>query len=61
MKHVIYTVPDSDMTEVLIKISVEEAILNQKCAAGEYGYVYESDEEALEDFISIHWAQVIEE
>lgn len=34
MKYVIYTVPDPDMTEVLIKISVEEAILNQKCAAG---------------------------
>jgi hypothetical protein len=41
---------------LLIKITEEEAILQQKLAAAQTGHVYDDDKEALADFMTIHWA-----
>jgi hypothetical protein len=45
-----------------IIITREEAITKMKASAkfAKPDFVYESDESALEDFISIYWADVIE-
>lgn len=44
-------------------ITREEAISRMKASAkfAKPDFVYESDERALEDFINIHWADVIED
>ena len=63
MTYVIYTVPDPDMTGSLVKITTKEAIRRQRVAGRQVrGYdPYVTDEAALQDFIDIHWAQVVEE
>ena len=45
-----------------IIITREEAIAKMKASAkfAKTDFVYESDERALEDFINIYWADVIE-
>lgn len=60
--------PDGDFVhDDLVHIPVEEAIERQKeslAAQNERhgtNHVYESDEQALEDFLTIHWAYVVEE
>ena len=45
----------------LVTLTEEQAIEWQKKAAAHAGYVYKSDEEALDDFMVVHWARKVEE
>lgn len=71
-RFVVYTVPVADEDGIgthdeLVRIPVEEAIENQRESLRlqneRHGtnHEYESDEQALEDFLTIHWAEVVEE
>jgi hypothetical protein len=42
-------------------VSVNEAIQIQKATAAQVrpGFVYEDDETALQDYLTIHWAEII--
>ena len=56
-----YTEPDEDGNIKVIRVSVEEAIKRSKLVAQYADYAYESDEEALQDFIAVHWASWVDE
>ncbi len=44
-----------------VTLTKEEAIKIQKSSAAEINhFVYDNDDKALEDFIAVHWAQIIE-
>lgn len=71
-RYVVYSVPEWDEEgqfeyDVLVRIPVETAIAMQKQSLAlqnrRHGtnHEYESDEQALEDYLTIHWAQVVEE
>jgi len=51
-----YCEPNEDGTNNQIFISVRDAITRQKCHAEFLGYSYRDSQEALEDFIALHWA-----
>jgi hypothetical protein len=56
-----YIEPDEQDNPKTIRVSVEEAIKKSKLVAAEYAdYTYESDEEALQDFIAVNWAYWVE-
>lgn len=44
--------------EVIVTITLEEAVARQRAAAASSrpDFSYASDQEALDDFMSIHWA-----
>ncbi len=46
-----------------VKVSVEDAIKLQKKVAGKeiHQFVYDNDEQALDDFICVHWGRIVEE
>jgi hypothetical protein len=63
MKRVEWVEPyDNNHPSIVLtcSLSVEDAIKAQKNSAAFKEYVYESDERALEDFVTIHWAQIKE-
>ena len=47
---------------IVRELTVEEAIGKQRTAAASVrpGFVYESDEQALDDFVTVHWAWIKE-
>lgn len=51
--------PNSE--EVYCRVSVKTAIATQRYtgAQAKQGFVYATDQEALDDFITVHWARVI--
>lgn len=53
---IVYTepTPHGDVQE--IRITEADAILRMKEYARQRGYLYESDQDALEDFLVVHWA-----
>lgn len=53
---VIYDEPDSNGGNKRVEITEEEAIRRQKEAAKNKSFTYRNDNEALEDYITIHWA-----
>lgn len=61
-KYVVYSEMSEDCEEgMLVRIPVEEAIM-QAIKNGElHGYTYRSEEEALQDFIAVNWATLEEE
>lgn len=54
----IYQVPGDNDETITIRVNVAEAIAQQRATAASVrpDFNYESDEQALEDFITIHWA-----
>lgn len=50
-----------DGAHCTVSISKYDAIKYQRRAAKANGFKYEDDEEALEDFMTIHWAKLVEE
>lgn len=40
------------------KVSIENAIASAKRSAASRGYAYIRDEDALNDFITVHWAYI---
>jgi hypothetical protein len=61
MKMIAWDEPDLTGNTVRKKLTVKEAIEHQKDAAERHNHVYQSDKEALRDFITIHWAWEEEE
>lgn len=56
-----YCEPGEDGEAITVTLTVAEAIERQRAAVAASrvarpGFQYESDEQALEDFITIHWA-----
>ena len=56
-----YCEPGEDGSGITVTVTVAEAIERQRAAlaaskVARPGFQYESDEQALEDFIAIHWA-----
>lgn len=56
MRYLRYSEPDVDGKQKIVRISVEEAIKRAHFVADYLSYTYESDEEALQDFIASNWA-----
>jgi len=56
MKVVVYECPIPGGGTERTEISPEEAIKLQREAALQHGCCYVNDKEALEDFMTIHWA-----
>lgn len=53
---IIYEEPDENGGNIAIRITEEQAIKLAKEAAFINGHVYKNDEDALLDFMAIHWA-----
>lgn len=56
-----YSEPDEDGNNITVTLTAAEAIQRQLAAVAASklvrpGFQYESDEQALEDFMVIHWA-----
>ena len=52
--------PGTDGREIdLIRITTSVAIEQQKQSAFFAGYVYDNDQDALNDFIVVHWATIV--
>ena len=48
---------------VILRLTVEDAIIVQKASlekSGNKTFKYESDEDALDDFVVIHWGNIVE-
>lgn len=45
---------------VTSRMTVEDAIRYQRGYCAEKAFYYKSDEDALADFLTIHWAKIIE-
>lgn len=56
MRYLRYSEPDMDGKQKIIRVSVEQAVKQAKYIAERLNYIYESDEEALQDFIAVNWA-----
>ncbi len=60
-KKVVYNEPkERGINHYRKELCIEEAIDTQKEVAGRRGCLYNSDDEALDDFLSIHWAWIEE-
>ena len=61
MRYLLYNEQHED-GDKLIRVSVEEAVATQRSRAYSVRqYVYQSDEEALLDFIAVNWARYEDE
>jgi hypothetical protein len=54
---IIWNEPDKNGKDKVCKASRQQAIEMQKACAERNGFTYENDEEALADFIALHWAR----
>lgn len=43
---------------VVMEMKAERAIMEMKVMAGQRGFTYKSDAEALQDFMVVHWAWI---
>jgi hypothetical protein len=56
-----YTYPDGrTIGPVYLKLSVEDAIEVRKVIAAQGNFTYENDQQALDDFIVVHWGKLVE-
>lgn len=44
---------------LVLRIPEEAAIITARATAASRGYIYDSDEQALEDFLVVHWGRVV--
>lgn len=62
MKVIRYEMPGPNDESVYHTFTLEDAIAIQRKRAIEiHDYVYETDKDALEDFITLNWAYYVEE
>lgn len=61
MKILEYIEPGENDEPVVVRLSQEDAIRSMKELRARQGYVYASDEEALQDFLVVNWATEVEE
>ena len=53
---IIYEEPDENGKNIRVRITEEEAIEITKEKAFMNGHIYKNDDQALVDFMTIHWA-----
>ena len=53
---VLYWNEPTESGDTVVSCSIAEAVALQRASALRHGYEYASDDEALEDFKTIHWA-----
>ena len=51
-----WTAPDEDGLPFEHVITAKEAVARAKATAAKHGYTYDSDTDALEDFMTVNWA-----
>jgi hypothetical protein len=61
MRYLIFDYPKEDGSVGLEKRTEEEAIAYQRQYALKYNFTYESDQQALDDYICVNWAYWQEE
>ena len=49
---------DAGTEPVYCRVSVKAAVARAQLVAREMGHEYTSDQEALDDFVAVHWATV---
>ena len=61
-KYVVYSeMSENGQDGMVVRIPVEEAISRMMRSADLHGYKYESEAQALQDFIAVNWAAVEDE
>ena len=50
-----------DPPTIVCRMTLDDAVRAQRRVARLHEHEYESDERALEDFLAVHWAEVIDE
>lgn len=55
---VAYAEPGPGGEDTIVRVPVADAIRRQREAAAVRGVVYGSDAEALQDFLTVHWAWI---
>lgn len=55
------TLPDgTTIGPVYCRLAVDQAILHRKNQVRGTDFTYESDEQALDDFLVVHWGKVVD-
>jgi len=60
MKYLQYHEPDEHGNIKIIRVTIEEAIEIMHRYSSRNDFVYQNDDEALEDFIAVNWAYWVE-
>ena len=60
MKYLQYHEPDENDNIRIIRVTIEEAIEIMHEYSSRNDFVYQNDDEALEDFITVNWAYWVE-
>lgn len=63
MKYVEWIEPYDNETDttLICRLTVEDAIKAQRHHAfAQKGFVYETEQQALDDFVTVHWAKIVE-
>lgn len=64
-KYVEWVQPYDEYCDIpqILRLTLEDAVKVQKRAlvkSGNASFQYESDEQALDDFVCVHWAKIVE-
>ena len=60
-KYVVYSEMTEDGQGMIVRIPVEQAIMQMMRNAELHDHSYESEEQALQDFIAVNWATIEED
>ena len=59
-KYVVYSEMTEDGEGMIVRIPVEQAIMQMMSNAELHGHTYASEDEALQDFIAVNWGTLEE-
>ncbi len=60
-KYVVYAETTEDGQGMIVRMPVEQAIMQMMRNAELHDHTYESEDQALQDFIAVNWATVEED
>lgn len=60
-KYVVYSEMTEDGDGMIVRLPVEQAIMQMMRSAELHDHTYESEEEALQDFIAVNWGTIEED
>ena len=60
-KYVVYSEMTEDGEGMIVRMPVEQAIMQMMRNAQLHDHTYESEEQALQDFIAVNWATIEED
>lgn len=60
-KYVVYSEMTEDGQGMIVRIPVEQAIMQMMRNAELHDHTYETEEQALQDFITVNWATIEED